>query len=56
MVYRPGIRWDETYPPKPDFVMHQLQSSKVEAVMPYLDSERFAEVVLSYLKEMEDST
>ena len=35
--------------------MHQLRSSKVNDVMPYLDSERFAEVVNGHLNEMEDS-
>jgi hypothetical protein len=51
MVYKPGVRWDNTYPPKPDFAMHQLGSSRVNKVMPRLDSQRFAEVVNSYLTE-----
>ena len=38
---------------KPDFAMHQLNSSKAEDVMPRLDSEVFAEVVNSYLADLE---
>ncbi len=52
MVYRPGAIWDDDYPPKPDFAMHQLRSSKVEDVIPYLDSKRFTEVVTNYLEEL----
>lgn len=48
--YRKDVRL-----PKSDFAMHQLRSSKVNDVMPYLDSERFAEVVNGHLNEMEDS-
>ena len=55
MVYKPGVRWEDTYPSKSDFAMHQLRSSKVNDVLPYLDSERFAEVVNGHLNEMGDS-
>ena len=52
LVYQPGALWNDTYPPKPDFAMHQLRSSKAEDIMPYLDSKRFASVVTNYLEEM----
>ena len=52
MVYKPGVQWDETYPPKADFAMHQLGSSKVSEVMARLDSERFADVVNGYLEAL----
>ncbi len=55
MVYKPGARWDGTYPPEPDFAMHQLGSRRVNEVMPRLDSKRFADVVTGYLEPMEDS-
>ena len=55
MIYQPGIHWEDTYPPKPDFVMHQLRSNKLNGVMPYLDSKRFAEIVNSKLDKIEES-
>ena len=51
-MYKPGIRWHETVPPKPDFAMHQLGSSRVNNVMPRLDSKEFARVVNRYLGEI----
>lgn len=52
MAYRPGVRWEGRLPPAPDFAMHQLSSSKIQALMPRLDSKRFAEVVNGYLAEL----
>ena len=52
LVYKPGVRWDDTIPPKPDFAMHQLGSSRVNEVMPRLDSEEFSAVVNGYLGEL----
>jgi hypothetical protein len=52
LVYKPGVRWNGEYPPKPDFAMHQL-GSRVDEVMPRLDSREFAKVVNGYLAEME---
>ncbi len=52
MAYKPGVQWDETHPPKPDFAMQQLGSSKANEVMPRLDTERFAEIVNGYLAEL----
>ena len=51
MVYKPGARWDEEYPPKPDFAMHQLSRVPI-GTMERLDSKKFAEVVASYLDEI----
>ena len=56
LAYQPVVRWDCKYPPKPDFAMHQLGSSRVNEVMPRLNSEVFAEVVNGYLAELEAST
>ena len=55
LVYKPGARWDETEPPKPDFAMHQLGSRKVNKIMQRLESKRFAEVVNGYLEELEST-
>ena len=52
MVYKPGARWDEEYPPKPDFAMHQLSRLPM-GKMERLDSKRFAEVVAGYLRELD---
>ncbi len=55
LVYQPGVRWDHTAPPKPDFAMHQLGSRRVNKVMPRLDSKEFAKVVNGYLAKLEVS-
>ena len=52
LAYKPGARWTEKYPPKPDFAMHQLSRLPL-GKMPRLDSEEFAEVVNGYLSELE---
>ncbi len=52
MVYGPGARWDEALPPKPDFTMQQLRARKVDAIIPRLDSKRFAEAVADALKKV----
>ncbi len=54
MVYKPGARWDDEYPPEPDFAMHQL-SRLTLGKMKRLDSEEFAAVVHDYLSELEGS-
>jgi hypothetical protein len=51
MIYAPGVRWEGTDPPKPDFAMHQLGS--LRGVLPWLDAERFAEVANQYLERLE---
>ncbi len=53
LVYKPGARWDDTVPPKPDFAMQQLGSSRANELMPRLDSEEFSEVVNNYLGRLE---
>ena len=53
LVYKPGARWDDTAPPKPDFAMQQLGASRANEVMPRLDSEEFSEVVNNYLGGLE---
>ena len=53
-VYKPGVRWEDEYPPKPDFAMQQLRSRRVNKLIPRLDSEKFAEVVNGYLNDMEE--
>lgn len=55
MVYRPGVRWQGEYPPEPDFAMQQLRSSRVDELIPRLDSERFADGVNDYFTELERS-
>ncbi len=52
LAYKPGVRWEETEPPKPDLAMQQLNAKQARDVMPRLDSKRFAEVVNGYLKEL----
>ena len=52
LVYRPGVKWEDRYPPKPDFAMHQLGAKKVNEVMPRLDSKVFTSVVTSYLRAL----
>jgi hypothetical protein len=54
LIYKPGVQWQDRYPPKPDFAMHQLSAKQVTQVMPRLDSKIFAGVVKSYLSELED--
>lgn len=52
LVYKPGVRWEDEYPPSPDFAMHQIGSRRVSQVMPRLDSKEFARVVEGYLDEL----
>ena len=44
MVYKPGIRWEEGFPPRPDFWMHNLWNVTKEQG-PRLDSKAFAHEV-----------
>ena len=53
MIYKPGIRWEDTYPPKPDFGMHQLWLAEDSEEWLKLDSEEFAKVVDGYLTELD---
>ena len=52
MVYKPGVRWEDTYPPKPDFGMHQLWLAEHSEEWPKLDTKEFAKIVDGYLAEL----
>lgn len=50
MIYKPGARWNDQYPPAPDFWMHDLWG--VNGV-PRLNSGVFAGKVVDYLKSIQ---
>lgn len=52
MIYKPGVQWNEEYPPAPDYWMHNLWG--VEDI-PRLDSGVFAGTAEKYIKEIQDS-
>jgi len=52
MIYKSGVRWNDKYPPAPDFWMHDLWG--VENI-PRLDSGIFTSKVNDYLKEIRGS-
>jgi hypothetical protein len=54
LVYKPGARWDDEYPPEPDFAMHQLPLPRDKETMRRLDSKEFARVVDGYLDELSE--
>lgn len=52
MVYAPGVRWNESAPPKPSYWMHQLGKKIAKRTgAPLLDAETFGLYVRNVLKQ-----